>query len=461
MKKNLRLYILIACIGGVNIIHAQTGSWKLAGNNLTGTEKLGSKNAFDLNLITNNLNRMTIKADGDVLIGNALLPSSKINVFSAFLGFNSANAIGSSHIVFKDPNTTGYGGMYIDMAGRSGRKPFYGYALSGSAKMFTYYDEATSQWRVNNGGDKLVITNTGNTGIGTITPLVKLHLAGGTDASLGGGIMARNNGAASTLFLNNDGGLVHTGGNLNVGGDISFGSGENFSDFGFGFSAVNTNFSILPDATNTFSLGISSQRWQEAWLSGGVITGSDARIKKNIRDLNYGLKEIMQLRSVKYNLKEGADQNDKLGVIAQEIQKVIPEVVVDYDIVTDKKTGQTTKVPSVILGVRYTDLIPVLIRAIQEQQKEIEELKTIVLVNNQNNFSPTANIKITDALLAQNVPNPFTNTTTISYTLPQKFTTAQIIITDKNGKQLKQLNISGSGKGAVNKLYFTKKKYLP
>jgi hypothetical protein len=85
-------------------------------------------------------------------------------------------------------------------------------------------------------------------------------------------------------------------------------------------------------------------------------------------------------------------------------------------------------------------------------QKEIDELKAIVLGNNQNNISPQAkvNIKITNGSLAQNIPNPFTNTTTISYSLPSKFTTAQIIITDKNGKQLKQLNISGSGNGTVN-----------
>ena len=38
-------------------------------------------------------------------------------------------------------------------------------------------------------------------------------------------------------------------------------------------------------------------------------------------------------------------------------------------------------------------------------------------------------------------------TTSINYTLPQKFASAQIVITDKNGKTLKQLNISGIGKG--------------
>jgi uncharacterized delta-60 repeat protein len=53
------------------------------------------------------------------------------------------------------------------------------------------------------------------------------------------------------------------------------------------------------------------------------------------------------------------------------------------------------------------------------------------------------------ASIQQNFPNPFTNATTINYSLPDKFSSAQIIITDKNGRQLKQLNLS-SGKGSVH-----------
>jgi hypothetical protein len=54
---------------------------------------------------------------------------------------------------------------------------------------------------------------------------------------------------------------------------------------------------------------------------------------------------------------------------------------------------------------------------------------------------------MSSASLDQNIPNPFSNTTTINYSLPQHFTSAQIIITDNAGKVLKQVNVSGSGKG--------------
>ena len=51
--------------------------------------------------------------------------------------------------------------------------------------------------------------------------------------------------------------------------------------------------------------------------------------------------------------------------------------------------------------------------------------------------------------LQQNVPNPFNHETTINYSIPNKFSLAQIIITDKNGNQLKQFHLSATGKGSI------------
>jgi len=97
----------------------------------------------------------------------------------------------------------------------------------------------------------------------------------------------------------------------------------------------------------------------------GTIQTSDRRMKKEINNLNYGLNTVLKLRPVSYKWKKG-NQNVNLGLIAQEVQKLIPEVI---DVGTDKDRT---------LGMKYTELIPVLINAIQEQQKEITDLKKMV-----------------------------------------------------------------------------------
>src|SRR6478752_3743178 len=58
---------------------AQTGNWKLAGNNIAGTEKLGTRNKFDLNIVTDNTTRMTVRANGRVGIGTTN-PNVKLHV---------------------------------------------------------------------------------------------------------------------------------------------------------------------------------------------------------------------------------------------------------------------------------------------------------------------------------------------------------------------------------------------
>ncbi len=64
---------------------AQTGQWKLAGNSLTGTEKLGSKNNFPLNFITNNVTRMTLTTTGQLGIGTTA-PEGNLHIFRGSAG---------------------------------------------------------------------------------------------------------------------------------------------------------------------------------------------------------------------------------------------------------------------------------------------------------------------------------------------------------------------------------------
>ena len=96
--------------------------------------------------------------------------------------------------------------------------------------------------------------------------------------------------------------------------------------------------------------------------------GSDKKFKKNIKDTSYGLSDVMKMRAVEYDwIKKRKGKHD-IGVIAQEIEEIIPEVVQDV-----KSIGGSEGTHKV---VDYGKLASVLIKAIQEQQVQINELKT-------------------------------------------------------------------------------------
>ena len=97
----------------------------------------------------------------------------------------------------------------------------------------------------------------------------------------------------------------------------------------------------------------------------GVYTAvSDRRLKKNITPIKYGLKEVLALNPVMYNMKTEDDTKKKhIGLIAQEVKTIIDEAVEDID-----ETKQS-------YGLSATELVPVLIKAIQELNARIVVLE--------------------------------------------------------------------------------------
>jgi len=203
----------------------------------------------------------------------------------------------------------------------------------------------------------LVVDNTGYVGVGTWTPAYPLDVLGDLHSE---GVVWVDNG---TYAL----GIESTGTmNLALNGDI-----------------VPRGGSVLGyDIGNN----VAEEHWDDVCANTFTVF-SDARVKNSIENLNAGLNEIMQLRPVsfKYNHNIDIDDRTRMGLIAQEVEAVMPNLVIDEDVDVDPETGEIIRTPAEFKTLNYMDLIPVLVNAIQEQQQlfeeqqqRIEELESII-----------------------------------------------------------------------------------
>lgn len=98
-----------------------------------------------------------------------------------------------------------------------------------------------------------------------------------------------------------------------------------------------------------------------AWLQGTLTQNSDARLKTNIVPLSNTLQTIQQINGYSYNWKDKSNPDEQLGLLAQELQKVYPQLV------KENVRGD--------LSVNYSGMIPVLLEAIKELQERVAELE--------------------------------------------------------------------------------------
>ena len=198
----------------------------------------------------------------------------------------------------------------------------------------------------------LTILKNGNTGINKADPEYPLQILGGDDAEPEWGgfvvagstastnvaidsneIMARNNGATSTLYLNNDGGEVRVGGPLRV---LTMGT-----------------------ASSSYALCSSGS-------SSGLIQrcpSSSRRYKDNIADFTLGLAEVQRLHPVSFTYRSSGQHS--FGFIAEEVAEIYPDFAV-YD-----EQGRPE-------SVRYAEMTALLANAVQELSAETQELAATV-----------------------------------------------------------------------------------
>jgi hypothetical protein len=191
--------------------------------------------------------------------------------------------------------------------------------------------------------------------------------------------------------------------------------------------------------------------------AGNVVNTSDIRLKENIESVSEKegersfLDKIASIDVLEYNLKDRtselfpeSDKTDEkvakfiarekakrhYGVSAQELQQLFPNLV---------EEGQDG-----YLAVNYIELVPVLIRSIQELKAELDEARNVGDANMTRRGATgiSASTSQTGNVLYQNMPNPFKEQTTIRFRLADDAVNAAICIFDMTGKMLKKLPVS-------------------
>jgi hypothetical protein len=212
------------------------------------------------------------------------------------------------------------------------------------------------------------------------------------------------------------------------------------------------------DATVKFQ--VTGTARANSWL-----TYSDKRLKTDIQPLENSLEKVLKLSGVNYRYKYEFDKNPngikdtdevkiktaaneekikseddlRMGLIAQDVKEVLPEVVRE-----DEKG---------YLSINYSDIVPLLIESIKQQQKQIEELKKATGFASIE--KKDKNDTRSKSFLLQNTPNPFDLKTTIPYTILEEieFKTAKVNVYDKDGNLYSSTTVepkNGRGEVVVN-----------
>ncbi|MBC7915909.1 MAG: tail fiber domain-containing protein [Pyrinomonadaceae bacterium] len=291
--------------------------WAINGNTVGATGLIGTNDNNAFGIETNGTERVRIATTGSVGIGATTFPNSEKLLVDAGT---------SPNVIVGNSNLNGFIQLNIRNTNAGTAASTDVVATNNAAGETSYID--------------MGINSSGNTSTGVLggNNTAYLHSSGSADLAIGNSTASRN----LNFFTTTAGGVLTERVRILPTGQMGIG--------------------MTPLTTAGITLFVSGNV-----QAGGVTLTSDRRLKKNIKDLNYGLKDLLRLQPVTYNWIDTASTSQKqIGLIAQDAKTVIPEIV----------TGDESKEK---LSINYTELIPVLINAIKEQQKQIDELKMLIL----------------------------------------------------------------------------------
>ena len=476
-----------------NKTFAQT-DWHIKGNSGTSatTNFIGTTDNSGLSIRTKNKERIRISPAGNVGIGIAA-PKQTLDV-------NGNINIGQGSFLFMDNHK-------VLQTDSSATTTFFGVGAgnnnsTGAGNTATgyraLYSNTASQYNTAVGTEALLSTTEGfNTATGW--GALRANTTGWENTATGYFALPYNttgirNVAAGVLALYGN----STGSNnVAIGGYALTNTTSSIGNVAIGYGAGSTRnngyynifigeFADVPDADiyNSIALGRAAQatapnqvRIGNSFTTSiggyaGWSTVSDGRVKKNIKENVLGLSFINKLKPVTYNLDLDAAEkivppnpaikkdagaaafsktdiiarNAKqqvlyTGFVAQDVERAAKELGYDFSGVDAAKNDKD------LYGLRYDEFVVPLVKAVQELSQKVEKLEAELAQKNADNVSAITSktINLTDADLSQNNPNPFNHTTTISYTLPQQYQSAKILVTGKSGNTLREIKVSGNG----------------
>lgn len=277
---------------------------------------------------------------------------------------------------------------------------------------------------------------------------------------------------------------------VNVGlAGFAAGSGnENIAGEFEAWDTTGVNYGIFAYANGSAPDAYAGYFDGDVHATGTITWASDATLKEQVQNVSgYNALELINRLQPKTYTFRTADYpylslptGPQYGLLAQEVQQVIPALV--KDIIQPERrdrNGNTVSPGLVYKGLNYAGLIPVLIGAVKEQQSkidsqqtQIDSLKEVIsdrltaLENRLNGCCGTGDANKTDGgnttanhltvelsstqviILEQNVPNPFAEQTSISYFIPDNISSAQMVFTDILGNTIKTADVK-SGYGTV------------
>lgn len=394
---------------------------------------------------------------------------------NTFLGFSSGqyNSTGSHNTFLgrSSGSSNTSGGYNTFLGGNSGYKN-----STGNGNTFVGH----SSGRSNTTGSYNIFLG-GNSGYGNTTGRFNTFVGINSGNS--------NTGGSSNTFLGTYSGLLNTTGanNTFLGYQAGYynrsGSGNVFMGYNAGYRETGTNRLYIDNnddsypliygnfSTNVLSIGTKYTGTTYKLVVPGRVRAtaydvvSDERLKKDIHGLQDALAKVQKVEGVSYGFKDDttaqnqssqiakaqADQQTHYGFLAQNIQQLFPELVTEDE-------GY--------LAVNYQGMIPVLVEAIKElslQKDSViqalftenlqmkQELAAIKLALQQKGLLPAEgkNSFATGNLLKQNTPNPFDQSTIISYQVAAQAQQVSILITNLQGMEVQHFSGLPTGQGQV------------